>query len=119
MSDLIWKVKQLFRKFVPLALILGLCFGGFYAYKKGWLGRNISQKIAGLSQRIPLFGSKFLSKPLALIQGRGSISASPVYHATHSGGHRVTGSHRSRRGKSRRARRNRRTHRTHWRHHHA
>lgn len=59
MSELIWKVKQLFRKIIPIALIAGLCYAGFTAYQKGWLGRKLTHQITSLTYKIPFFGSKF------------------------------------------------------------
>ena len=66
MSDLIWKIKQLFRKIVPIALILSLAYGGVVLYKKGLFGKKITQQLTSWSHKIPFFGSKFSLKSVGL-----------------------------------------------------
>jgi hypothetical protein len=88
MSELIWKIKQLFRKIVPIALIVGICYGGFTAYKKGYFGRTITHRISTLTQKIPFFGSKFSFKSLS--PGNLVGEAPRVSHVTRRKGHHRT-----------------------------
>ena len=74
MSDLIWKIKQLFRKIVPIALILSLAYGGVVLYKKGLFGKKITQQLTSWSHKIPFFGSKFSLKSAVLGNSHPSYS---------------------------------------------
>lgn len=74
MSDLIWKIKQLFRKIVPVALILSLGYGGVTIYKKGLFGKKITQQLTSWSHKIPFFGSKFSLKSAVLGNSHHSYS---------------------------------------------
>jgi len=101
MSELIWKIKQLFRKVIPIALIAGVCYGGFTAYKRGWFGRKVTYQINSLVSKVPFFGSKFTS-----VSSHNSYrGAQRVSKATFKKAHRR--SH-GRRHHGRRARRHRR-----------
>lgn len=104
MSELIWKIKSLFRKVVPVVLIVGLCYGGFTAYKKGLLGRKITYQISSWTRAIPFFGSKFSVKNFIPTTSGRTSSVAVVRNRKHGRGHHFKKhrSHRSRRHHSRR-----------------
>lgn len=76
MSELIWKIKSFFRSLIPIGLIVGMCYGGFHAYQKGWFGRKLTNQISNtvsqLGRSIPFFGSKFATKRLSVTASRHS-----------------------------------------------
>ena len=58
MSDLVWKIRQWFRKCVPLVMVGALAFGGYHLYRQGTF-RNGLGTLSSWTSKIPYFGSKF------------------------------------------------------------
>lgn len=59
MDSLIWKIKQLFRQILPLAIVGALIWGGYNMYKAGALRRGIGPAFTATLHKIPYFGSRF------------------------------------------------------------
>ena len=59
MGDLIWKLKQLFRKIFPIALIGAFLYGGFNLYKAGAFRRSFGSTVSSMLRHVPYFGTRF------------------------------------------------------------
>jgi len=59
MDSLIWKAKQLIKKFLPLALVLGLLYGLYSYQQRGYFRRGVGHGISRIVGKVPFFGSRF------------------------------------------------------------
>ena len=73
MNDLMWKLKQLFRKVLPFAVIGGLLYGGWTLHRQGAFRHGPKHAILAILHKIPYFGSRFQH------YGGGGYGPSPSY----------------------------------------
>lgn len=59
MSNFSWKVKQWFRKMLPLALIVAVLYGGYHLYRQGTFRRGLKPAITSMLHKLPYFGSRY------------------------------------------------------------
>ncbi len=82
MDSIVWKVKQMFRNLVPLAIVIGILYGGYHFYRRGAFRHGLVPGITSMLRSIPVLGSRF---------GRHHSSWSLTrseYHGRHHRGHR-------------------------------
>lgn len=59
MNNLIWKLKQFFRKITPLLILMAVLYGGHSLYQQGVFRRGLKPAITSMLYKLPYFGSRF------------------------------------------------------------
>jgi len=59
MGNLSWKIREAFRKFLPLAIVLAVAYGGYQMYRKGSFRHGLKPAIYSVLHKLPYFGSRF------------------------------------------------------------
>jgi len=59
MGQIIWHIKEAFRKLVAVAIVGGIAFGGYSLYKKGAFRGGVGHFGKVVARQIPYFGSRF------------------------------------------------------------
>ncbi|NBX92093.1 MAG: hypothetical protein EB078_06370 [Proteobacteria bacterium] len=107
MSQLIWRIRELFSKLIAIALVGVVAFGGYTLYRKGAFSGGISHAGKVVMRQIPYFGSRFRhfiasatssSRPVSYASSRRS------YHRKYGRSHRKHVSSHRRHHRSRRHR---------------
>jgi len=91
LDSMMWRLKQWFRKVLPIALIGAVCYGGYNMYRAGALRHGVGPAFNYVVRSIPFFGSKF-----GHYRGRsGSVAQGRSYRGRSSAkAHRKSRSHR-------------------------
>ena len=58
MGDLVWQIKQLIRKLMPLAIVGAVVYGGYTFHKQGVFRHGPKYAVATLLNKVPVFGSR-------------------------------------------------------------
>jgi len=71
LDNIIYKVKQLLRKALPLVLIALVLYGAYNVYRRGSLSRGLKYTATSVLRKIPFIGSKFGHSSSYSYSGRG------------------------------------------------
>jgi hypothetical protein len=84
MDNLTWKVKQMFRKLMPLLIGAVVLYGGYNLYRKGTFRHGIMPGVTSMLRNVPVLGSHF----------RRSGWGSTAYRSSYGNSHRRNRGHR-------------------------
>lgn len=57
MSNLIWKIKQTIRQYMPMIIAAAIAYGGYAMIQTGTFGRSLRGQVNGVLYKLPVFGS--------------------------------------------------------------